>query len=83
MGTPAVGARLGELVYLLAIRRNRRPAPLAREQRRPTGVVSYVVPELLEEEVYLGVRYRNVEWTVTIDPLDTLDRRQPTEWESV
>lgn len=39
--------------------------------------------ELVDEDVHLGVRYRDGEWTVTIDPLDTLDRRQPTEWESV
>jgi hypothetical protein len=39
--------------------------------------------DLLEEDIYLGVRYREGEWQVTIDPLDELDRREPAEWESV
>jgi antitoxin component of MazEF toxin-antitoxin module len=37
----------------------------------------------LVEDVHLGVRYREGEWRVTIDPLDELDRREPAEWESV
>lgn len=35
------------------------------------------------EDVYLGIRYRDGGWTVTVDPLDELGRRPPTEWDSI
>jgi len=55
---------------------------LPKDDLREAGLLD-AEGHLLEEDIYLGVRYRDGEWRVTIDPLDELDRRQPTEWESV
>lgn len=39
--------------------------------------------KLLEEEIYVGIRYHEGEWTVTVDPLDELNRERSTDWDSI